>query len=175
MKMGHDFLVAREFGSSRSRNFSSYADHTAFLADYKLLKPTERHMHEVIPPNRTAMLAFDHDCDGGLDQLQTHNSGICHLREMLFDLLGLEPQPSVLLTSHRTKADGNDYLSTHQRFPRHSRKLEWYDEAHYALAQTYTTRLRWYRFRCLRELPATACSRLMQSRIDHTTVACRRI
>ena len=116
-KVGNTMLIARETGSKRARNFTSYHDAAAFLASYKLFRPKDRHFHEVIVPNTTSMLAFDHDVDGGLDALQAHNKGVRELREMLFDLLGIEPQSPFLLTRHRTKADGKDYLSTHQRFP----------------------------------------------------------
>jgi len=116
-KIGHTFIVAKEFGSRRSRNFASYKDVNDFLSEYKLLKSSDRHLHEVIVPDKPAMLAFDHDVDGGLDQLHGHNKGVRELREILFDLLGIPEQNPVVFTSHRTKSDGKDYLSTHQRFP----------------------------------------------------------
>ena len=64
------------------------------------------------------MLALDHDHSGaGINELQAHNQELREAREILFELLGLEQQTPYILTCHRTKNDGKDYLSTQQRFP----------------------------------------------------------
>lgn len=115
---GHLFLCAKQLGSNGYRNFSSYATTDEFIVSYCKLKSSDRMMHEVISPNKVAMLAFDHDQNAGLAGLQGHNRGVMELREVLFDLLGIQDIPkAVVLNSHRNKADGRDYLSTHQRFP----------------------------------------------------------
>jgi hypothetical protein len=116
-KMEHTFIVAREVGNHRARNFTSFKDKTSFLKYYFGLKSTDRQLHEIIPPDRTTMLVLDHDQDAGINELEAHNRELLETREILFNLLGLEQQAPVILTCHRTKGDGKDYLSTQQRFP----------------------------------------------------------
>ena len=72
-KKEHNFIVAREFGNQRARNFASFKDKASFLKYYFELKSSDRHHHEVIPPDQTAMLALDHDHSGaGINELQDY-------------------------------------------------------------------------------------------------------
>jgi len=109
-------LISAEYpmDTRTRREFASFKDNQSFVAYHQSQKLL--HAYEVIRPNTTIMLFTDHDQSGGLSDLRSHQEGVLDFVHELFKLLQLPEQAPVILTSHRTKKDG-DYMSTHLRFP----------------------------------------------------------
>ena len=95
------------------RKFTSFTDNNAFLEYAKMSK--EKHLYECIRPDTPCMMFTDHDQQGGVNDLRSHQEGVFEFIEFLCKSLGLPPQKPQILNSHRTKENG-DYLSTHLRF-----------------------------------------------------------
>ena len=105
--------VAMINGSSR-REFASFDDNQAFIA-YNNVRNLQ-HAYEVIRPGIPCMLFTDHDQNGSLADLRSHQEGVLEFARVLFGLLNLPVQLPIILVAHRTKKNGG-YLSTHLRFP----------------------------------------------------------